>query len=184
MPAPPAPPAAPRSRLGSLIQAFTTVLAVAAVSLLALVAAGPRLGLYRIETVLSGSMQPTLDPGDLIVVTPEPASSVKVGQVITYQIPIGDHHVESHRIVRVISGGRRPVIVTKGDNNAIADPWRARLTSSTAWRERFDIPHAGWIVIWLRQPLAQRLTVLVLPCLLAAWWLLRIWRPRPEADAP
>ena len=101
----PHPSAPPRvSLLGSLIHVLSTVLAVGAVSVLVVVAAGPRFGLYRIETVLSGSMQPTLNPGDLIVVTPEPASDVKVGQVISYQIPIGDHHVESHRIVRVISG--------------------------------------------------------------------------------
>jgi signal peptidase I len=159
---------------------LTTVLAVGAVSVLALVAAGPRLGLYRIEAVLSGSMQPTFNPGDLIVVTPEPASDVQVGQVISYQIPIGDHHVESHRIVRILSRGPRPVIVTKGDNNATADPWKARLTSRTAWRERFSIPGVGWMIVWLRQPLVQRITVLGLPCLLAAWWLLVIWR-RPRS---
>jgi signal peptidase I len=162
---------------------LTTVLAVGAVSVLALVAAGPRLGLYRIEAVLSGSMEPTFRPGDLIVVTPEPSSDVKVGQVISYQIPIGDHHVESHRIVKVLTHGPRPVIVTKGDNNAIADPWTARLTSKTAWRERFSIPRVGWVIVWLRQPLIQRITVLAIPCLLAAWWLIGIWRRPRRGEA-
>src|SRR5438128_2158506 len=44
----------------------------------------PRLGLYRTETVLSGSMRPTFDPGDLIIVRPMPVEQVRVGDVISY----------------------------------------------------------------------------------------------------
>lgn len=161
-----------------------TLLAVIALSALAVAAIGPRLGLYRMETVLSGSMQPTFNPGDLIIVTPEPVSQVHVGQIISYQIPIGDHHVESHRVTRVERHGNQTIIESRGDSNAAADPWRAQLTSHTAWRERLVIPTLGWLIIWMRQPLAQHLSVIVIPFLLAAWWLLRIWRPRPTPTAP
>ena len=163
---------------------LATLLAVIAMSALAVAAIGPRLGLYRMETVLSGNMQPTFSPGDLIIVTPEPVSQVHVGQIISYQIPIGDHHVESHRVTRVEHHGNGTIIESRGDNNAAADPWRAELTSHTAWRERLVIPKLGWLIIWMRQPLAQHLSVLVIPFLLAAWWLLRIWRPRPTPTAP
>ena len=167
-----------------LLRVLASLLALAAVAVLVAVAVGPRLGLYRMETVLSGSMQPTFQPGDVIIVTPEPVTAVRPGQVISYQIPIGDHHVESHRVVRVVGRGPHPVIVTKGDNNAEADPWRARLTSSTAWRERLVIPAVGRVIIWMRQPLLQRICVLVIPILLAVWWLIGIWRPRPAATEP
>jgi signal peptidase I len=190
------PPAAPPSpvlqhrevwaaRVGlRLLRVMATLLALAAVVVLAVVAVGPRLGLYRMETVLSGSMQPTFSPGDVIIVTPEPVTAVRPGQVISYQIPIGDHHVESHRVVRVVERGPHPVIITKGDNNAEADPWRAQLTSGTAWRERLVIPGVGRLIIWMRQPLLQRICVLVIPILLAAWWLVGIWRPRPAKTDP
>ena len=190
---PPAAPPAPvlqhsevwAARAGlRLLRVMATLLALAAVVVLAAVAVGPRLGLYRMETVLSGSMQPTFSPGDVIIVTPEPVTAVRPGQVISYQIPIGDHHVESHRVVRVVERGAHPVIITKGDNNAEADPWRAQLTSGTAWRERLVIPGVGRLIIWMRQPLLQRICVLVIPILLAAWWLVGIWRPRPANTDP
>ena len=164
--------------LKRLIRVLSTLVAVTAVAVLVAVAAGPRLGLFRVETVLSGSMQPSIDAGDVIVVTPEPVSAIRVGQVISYQIPIADHHVESHRIVKILSRGPRPVIVTKGDANPAVDPWQARLTSPTAWRTRFVVPGAGRVIIWLRQPLVHLISVLVLPTTLALWWLIRIWRPR------
>ena len=59
-----------------LLRVLATLLALAAVVVLAAVAVGPRLGLYRMETVLSGSMQPTFSPGDVIIVTPEPVTAV------------------------------------------------------------------------------------------------------------
>ena len=187
--APPAPLHRPRSeawvaRVGLLLRLVASLLTLAAVALLAAVAVGPRLGLYRMETVLSGSMQPTFNPGDVIIVTPEPVTAVRPGQVISYQIPIGDHHVESHRVVRVVQHGTHPVIITKGDNNAEADPWRAQLTSATAWRERLVIPAVGRVIIWMRQPLVQRICVLGIPILLAVWWLIGIWRPRPAKTDP
>jgi len=187
--APPAPLLRPRSeawvaRVGLLLRLVASLLTLAAVALLAAVAVGPRLGLYRMETVLSGSMQPTFNPGDVIIVTPEPVTAVRPGQVISYQIPIGDHHVESHRVVRVLRRGAHPVIITRGDNNAEADPWRAQLTSGTAWRERLVIPAVGRVIIWMRQPLVQRICVLGIPILLAVWWLIGIWRPRPAKTDP
>jgi signal peptidase I len=190
---PPAAPPAPflqhrevwAARVGlRLLRVMATLLALAAVVVLAAVAVGPRLGLYRMETVLSGSMQPTFSPGDVIIVTPEPVTAVRPGQVISYQIPIGDHHVESHRVVRIVEHGPHPVIITKGDNNAEADPWRAQLTSATAWRERLVIPGVGRVIMWMRQPLLQRICVLVIPILLAVWWLVGIWRPRPAKTDP
>jgi signal peptidase I len=172
------------ARAGLLARVLASLLALAALAVLVAVAVGPRLGLYRMETVLSGSMQPTFRPGDVIIVTPEPVTAVRPGQIISYQIPIGDHHVESHRVVRVLERGTHPVIITKGDNNAETDPWRAQLTSDTAWRERVVIPVVGRLIIWMRQPLLQRVCVLGIPILLAVWWLIGIWRPRPATTDP
>lgn len=160
-----------------ITRATSTMAVVVALVALATSAIGPRLGWYRIQTVLSGSMQPAFSPGDVVVVTPEPTRSVRVGQVITYNIPIGDHHVESHRVIRILTHGAQPVIQTKGDANPYPDPWRAKLTAPTAWHLVLVIPKLGWLIMWLRQPLIQHLTVIVLPMLLAATWLLRIWRP-------
>jgi signal peptidase len=134
--------------------------------------------------VLSGSMRPTLAPGDVVVVTPEPVGDVRPGQVITYAIPVGDHHVETHRVIRVSGRHQRPAVVTKGDANATPDPWVAVLTSPTAWRMRLVIPKAGWLIIWLDRPYVQHASLVAAPVVLAVLWLVAIWRPRPRKAPP
>jgi len=142
----------------------------------------PRTGWYRPVTVLSGSMRPAFSPGDVIIVTPERASDVRAGQVISYRIPVGDHHVQTHRVVKVVRGGTHPVVKTKGDANNAADPWTARLDGTTAWRVRAVLPKVGRVVFWFRSPLVHNLTVVVAPLLLALLGVLQIWR-RPEDEA-
>jgi len=85
---------------------------------------GPLTGRYRVLTVLSGSMRPTLPVGSIVVVTPQPLDDIRVGDIITFQEP-GDRLVlETHRVVRILRDGPVPVVVTKGDDNARPDPWR------------------------------------------------------------
>jgi len=150
----------------------------------------PHTGLYRPETVLSGSMRPDFGPGDMVIVTPEPARNVRVGQVISYHIPVGDHHVQTHRVVQILRGGQHPVVRTKGDANNARDPWTARLDGSTAWRVRLVVPKFGWVIVWLRDPYLRFLSVLLAPALFALVGLWRIWsEPDPgereeAADAP
>lgn len=149
-----------------------------AFALLALVLLGllPNLGWYRTETVLSGSMKPYFSPGDIVVVTPEATRDVRVGQVISYHIPVGDHHVQSHRVIEVVRGGDHPLVRTKGDANASPDPWTARLNGGTAWQVRAVVPKVGWAIVWLRTPAIRRVAIFALPLLLAILGLLRIWR--------
>lgn len=149
-----------------------------AFALLALVFLGllPNLGWYRTETVLSGSMKPYFSPGDIVVVTPEPTRDVRVGQVISYHIPVGDHHVQSHRVIKVVRGGDNPLVRTKGDANAAPDPWTARLNGGTAWQVRAVVPKAGWAIVWLRTPAIRRFAIFAVPLLLALLGLWRIWQ--------
>lgn len=96
----------------------------ALVVLLALVAViVPRVAGATPLTILTGSMQPSLPPGTLIVVKPEPVTHIAIGDVLTYQIRPGRPDVVSHRVVgvTVASDGSR-TFTTKGDNNSAADP--------------------------------------------------------------
>ncbi len=169
-----------RTSLRSWSCSFGTVgVALACAALLAL-AAGPALGLYRTVTVLSGSMRPIFAPGDVIVVTPEPARDLRVGQVITYQVPIGGQQVETHRVVRILAHGNEPIVQTKGDANNAVDPWQAKLHGGTLWRYRARIPLIGYAILALRAPLAHWILVLLVPGLLALYALVELWRPRPR----
>src|SRR5205814_8610285 len=143
----------------------------------------PRTGLYRPETVLSGSMRPYFDAGDMVIVTPEPARDIRVGQVISLHIPVGDHHVQTHRVVQVLRGGEHPVIRTKGDANDARDQFSARLDGKTAWRVRFVVPKLGWTIVWLRNPLLRLLTVFLAPAAFVLLALRRIWTDPDDGDA-
>ena len=156
-----------------------------AVAVLATVTLGPRLGLFQVETVLSGSMEPLFRPGDLLVVRPEPLTDVRPGQILSFHAPTPDHRVETHRVIRVIHPGAHPVIITKGDANTAPDPWRAQLHGTTAWRMVGVVPHAGSAIRTLRQPWVHVIAVLLVPLLLAAAALRSIWRPaKPQEDSP
>jgi signal peptidase len=135
----------------------------------------PMLGLYRPVTVLSGSMRPTFSPGDMVLVAPEPLSAVRVGQVVSYRVPVGIHQVETHRIVSILKGGANPTIQTRGDANNANDPWTATLEGSTAWRQIAVIPHLGYLVNALRSSSLHLVAVLLAPALLALLFLADIW---------
>ena len=64
------------------------------------------------------SMNPTLKSGDGINVIPYGKKKIRIGDVIVFPSPTGDHNV-IHRVVSVDSQGIR----TRGDNNSNIDPW-------------------------------------------------------------
>lgn len=145
----------------------------------------PHVGVYRTLTVLSGSMVPTFRPGDIVVVRPEPMRELRVGQVITYQVPVGARQVETHRVIRILRGRGtdHPVIQTQGDANGAPDPWTAQLDGTTVWRLEGVVPKAGYALNALRGRFFQVLSILVVPGLLALLALRRLWAPAPRADA-
>jgi signal peptidase len=155
--------------------------AVISFALLGFLGIGPRTGRYSTLTVLSGSMRPAIPIGAVIVDTPEPASALRVGQIVTYAMPIADHHVVTHRVVRIIGGTAHPSFQTKGDANDAADPWQAQITSAEVWRVRAVVPRLGFVIRWLRNPAMRVLGVAVLPAALAMWWAVSIWRQEDDA---
>jgi signal peptidase len=129
-------------------------------------------------------MKPGIPVGAVVVDTPEDPAAIRVGQVITYQIPVLDHRVVSHRVVAVLSGGDQPVFQTKGDANADPDPWTAQSNGTALWRVRFVVPNAGWAILWLRRPYVHKVLVWLAPALLALAWLNEIWRSSTRRVRP
>jgi signal peptidase I len=137
----------------------------------------PHLGMYRTLTALTASMKPTFSPGDVVVVRPEPIQDLKVGQVISYQVPVGVHQVETHRVVKILRGAgtTTPVIQTKGDNNTVVDPWTAQLNGTTVYRLVAVVPKAGYAINFMRGRIFHLISVFFIPMLLAGYALRRIW---------
>jgi signal peptidase I len=144
-------------------------------------AVGPHVFGYRTMTMLTGSMAPEIEPGDVTVVTPISVSEVTEGMVITYHRPIEDHSLVTHRVVSVQTGADGTVTVqTKGDANDAVDPWTATLQGDTAYQVRAVIPELGHLIQALRTPVLSQALLYGAPALLVGWVLMTIWRPVDE----
>jgi signal peptidase I len=69
-------------------------------------------------TVMTGSMEPRIHPGDVVVAKPVAASEVHRGQVLLFDDPDQAGHLRLHRYH---DNGQAGQIVTKGDANPSAD---------------------------------------------------------------
>jgi signal peptidase len=170
--------------LGAVKAAIATATALSIVGLLVL-GFGPRTGRFQVMAVLTGSMRPVAPRGSLAVVAPKPLGELRVGDVLTYSIPVEDHHVITHRVVDLIDvGGGRRDVRTKGDANSAPDPWTAELRDPQVWTERFAIPHGGDALALLRGGVGHRVGQAA-PFLVAALAILRIWAsPATEHTEP
>ena len=146
-------------------------------------AVGPHVFGYRTMTMLTGSMAPGIEPGDVTVVTPLAISDVTEGMVISYHRPIEDHSLVTHRVVSVTKAPDGSVTVqTKGDANDAVDPWTATLQGDTAYQVRAVIPKLGRVIEVLRTPVVTQTLLYGAPSLLVGWLLLSIWRPTQDDD--
>lgn len=153
-----------------------------AVLTFAFLAVGPHVLGYRTMTMLTGSMAPDINPGDVTIVTPIRVSEVTPGMVITYHRPIEDHSLVTHRVVWVKKAADGIVTVqTKGDANKANDPWTATLDGDTAYQVRGVVPLLGHVIEALRAPVVTQALLYGAPTLLVGWLLLTIWRPARDA---
>ncbi|MFA5891805.1 MAG: signal peptidase I [Actinomycetota bacterium] len=170
--------------LGITTRAAVRTLIVASVVLLLAIGIGPRSGRYRTLTVLSDSMRPIMPVGSVIVVTPVPVTSLRVGDVITYEAPLDDHRVVTHRVIDLRRQDGGIVVRTKGDASSEVDPWRARIDTPEVWRMRAVVPRLGWGIHALRAPSVRRAALFVLPVIAALLWLVQIWGASPPRREP
>jgi signal peptidase len=119
----------------------------------------------RLSPVLSGSMRPGVQPGDLAVTRQVPLATIQVGDVISFYPP--DKTVAVlHRLLTVDRREDGTWITTQGDANPVADPWgEVRLRGETAWRQVANVPLVGFIPMLtqgLRGPLLMVAAVVVM----------------------
>jgi signal peptidase I len=163
-----------RSSFRTIARVTTALAAGAVVSLVAVYAALLVAG-YRPVAVYSGSMRPTLGVGSLAVDRVVPASSVRVGDVITFDDPSVQGRLVTHRVVQIVRTKQGLAYRTKGDANAARDPWAVRLDGQVG-RVAFNVPVAGYVLWYLhtREVRGVLLTAFVVFLLIGA--LRRIWR--------
>lgn len=172
----------PLRRVGNVLLSLVLVLCILVFVLLAL---GPHVLGYRTSTMLTGSMAPGIMPGDVVVTAPRPAADIEVGDVISYQIPIEDHRVETHRVTEVIHEKDGSLAIrTKGDANDNVDPWTAVIQEDTVWEMQAVVPKLGTAIRAMRSPIVSNGLKWVAVAGLILLGLTSIWSRNDDEDEP
>jgi signal peptidase len=157
-----------------------TVLAVTAC--LSLVVATRALHLTPVA-VYSGSMEPRIPTGGLVLERLVPSSSVRVGDVISFADPYDTTKVVTHRVVQIVQTREGPGYRTRGDANPSRDAWTLKLPA-TVGRAETTVPVAGYVLVYL-QTREVRTGLIALAALTILLSLLRrIWFPPSRKCAP
>ncbi len=106
---------------------------------------------HQFFVVLSGSMEPVLRTGSMILVNKSKAP-VNKGDVITFFTP-RTNRLTTHRVLNVTYDEKvkKNLYSTKGDANQDPDPW-ILTDENIVGRMRFTIPFAGYLVTFARTP--------------------------------
>jgi signal peptidase len=147
------------------------------VLLIAAAVGGMMLGLWRFAVIDTGSMRPTLNPGDVAVLTSEPTADLRKGQIVAFHPPGEPHLTVTHRAVSVEHTKNGVIVQTKGDANNARDLWRAHIVGRTVWHETFRLPKFGYLTVWSQQRLVRFGLLIVIVILIVSMQLGWIWRP-------
>lgn len=107
-------------------------------------------GADRSLAVVSGSMRPTVAPGDAVVVERVAPESIETGDVVTYRTSRGtdgERQFVTHRVVRVLDRPDGLAFQTKGDANESPDP-RPVPAADIVGRVVLVLPLVGHVVVF------------------------------------
>ncbi len=92
--------------------------------------------------VVSGSMEPNINVGDIVIVKKKRQDEIKVNDVIAFK---NGNVVVTHRIVDIIDDKYQ----TKGDNNNVADEDLIQYDNVEGVKI-FKIPLLGYVILFIR----------------------------------
>ena len=128
---------------------------------------------YEPMVIVTGSMQKTIPVGSLVVDQKVDPRRLEVGDVISFQKPLGAHGIDTHRIIAIKSDKGMRLYQTKGDSNPVADPWIISFDRGmVAHRMVFSVPYAGNALIFARSSLG-RLALIAYVCVILLLSLLK-----------
>lgn len=116
--------------------------------------------------VLTDSMYPVIESGDLIICHTEEPENVRTGDVIAFFDPAGNGTtIVTHRVLEVTELGGQLAWRTKGDNNNTEDRLLVTAEKLVAVYEGTRIPGAGNVALFM-QTTTGLIVCVVLPIIL------------------
>lgn len=123
----------------------------------------PGLAGYKFMYVLSGSMSPAIEAGDMIVAKAVETGDLKEGDIITFRT-MGSTLV-THRIMGKKEDGS---FITKGDANNVEDIDLKVDGKNIVGKYIFRIPKGGYIVKFIQSPIGLIIFILI-PVIILIW---------------
>jgi len=136
---------------------------------------------WRVDTIYSGSMEPELGAGDMVISKPaDPYEDIEVGDIIVFRPQEGATKV-CHRVIDIGYIGKQPLFQTKGDANEDPNPYIV-YPSYVASKVVFHIPKFGYFADFVKTT-PGRIVTLVLPGVVIIGIELRnIWKTLSEME--
>jgi signal peptidase len=127
----------------------------------------PCLGGYQLYIVLSGSMQPALDVGSVVIVKAIDPEEVKTGDIITFRGEKRSDALTTHRVIG-INTKTGLSFQTKGDANEVADPTAINPTKLVG-KVVLHMPYAGYVLDYTKRN-PQLPALIAFPAVMLILW--------------
>ena len=129
----------------------------------------PSVGGYFPMIVLTDSMDPEIQSGDLIFCHTVEAEAVQVGDIISFYDPMGNGStVVTHRVMEIKDEGNELSFITKGDNNNTEDQMPVQ-AEDVIGLYKSRIAGAGNIAMFM-QTTPGLIVCVILPIILLIGW--------------
>ena len=99
---------------------------------------------FKSYVILSDSMKPAMDPGDVIFIKKINVDNLKAGDIITFQ---KEEFIATHRIIKFEDKS----IITQGDNNNLADDPLTK--ENVIGKYMFKVPKIGYFYSFVGSPI-------------------------------
>jgi|SRR3989344_110212 len=140
------------------VLSYTFGIFITAIAILLVISVFPVTGNYKIYIVQSGSMEPSINTGGIVVV--KPVAEYKTGDIITFGPVTRGKAPTTHRIVDMRLQEGKPVYITKGDANEEADT-REVLARDVMGKVLFDVPFFGYALAAAKTPAGFAVLIIV-----------------------
>ena len=130
---------------------------IGVIAILLIISVLPITGNIKFMTVLSGSMEPAIKTGSVVMT--KPASTYNVGDIITFGPYSKTKPPTTHRIAEI----QGEAYITKGDANNAPDA-RQVSKKDIIGKVIVDVPYFGYVVAFARKPIGF-LLILIVPAL-------------------
>jgi len=133
----------------------------------------PHVG-WSVDAVVSGSMEPALQTGSLVVSRPVESEEIEVGDIITFRPALIGENMVTHRVVGIEKNS--PIsFYTKGDANSKQDPFKIP-AKNLVGKICVHTPYLGYVTEFLKTPAGFVFSIVVPSIIILVMYIFSVLR--------